>query len=160
MSRRFILAASCALASLCLVGCAATSVPATSVPSNPATKAEARVEIRPMTLAEKRDFLAPNFLAEVPVPFGEVVRAKAQGPDAWDYEILVANSPAAVVIWYMEAYSGREWTVEQATPTDGLTTLTLTKNAAEARVTITREADGRARVSGVLGVGAPVLQTQ
>ena len=115
-----------------------------------------------MTIEERQQSIAPNFQVEVPVPFGEVVRGQAQGDLAWDYELIVAAPPADVARWYSETYLGREWSlVERTAPSPGAITLTMTKNAAETRVSITPEGDGgSSRVKAVLGVGAPVLQTQ
>jgi hypothetical protein len=121
----------------------------------------AQAAIRAMTIAEKQSLIAANFKPEVPMPFGQVVKAEAQGDTAWDYELLIDASVPAVSSWYQEAYTGREWQmVDQSAPQVGSLTLTLTKNRAETRVTITPTSDGKARVVGILGVGAPVLQTQ
>lgn len=152
-----------------LLGACASNQPVT--PGTPQTPASApaattaerapATEIRAMTIAEKQQSIAPNFQAEVPVPFGDAVKGEAQGDTAWDYELVVNASVPEVASWYQTTYQAREWQmVEQTAPTVGSSTLTLTKNAAETRLTITPTADGKARVVGILGVGAPVLQAQ
>lgn len=162
MSRRFALLAAGVLAVLALSGCwsSITKVSETSTPEASPTP-PAAAPLKAMTIEEKQELIAPNFQAEVPVPVGEVVRGNAQGDNAWDYELIVSAPPAAVAAWYQEAYTGREWQVaEQTSPAEGAVTLTLVKNAAQTRVVITPEGADKSRVVGVLGVGAPVLQTQ
>ena len=120
-------------------------------------------DIKPMTIQQKQQLIAPTFQMEVPVPFGDVVRGEAQGPEAWDYEVIVKAPVAAVAEWYQSAYVGREWKLaDQSSPSADSVQLTFTKNAAQTQVTI-EPVSGDAthsRVKGILGVGAPVLQTQ
>lgn len=116
---------------------------------------------RAMTIAEKQKLIAPNFQIEVPVPFGQVVSGEAQGDTAWDYELIVDAPVAAVANWYEQSYEGREWQLSsQTVPKEGSLTLTLTKNSAQTRVTISPNNSGTSRVKGILGVGTPVLQGQ
>jgi len=150
-----------------LGACTSNQAATPTTPQAPATTpaassaASAQADIRAMTIPEKQKLIAANFQPEVPVPFGQVVKGEAQGETAWDYELVVDASVPAVSSWYQEVYTGREWQVaDQTAPQVGSLTLTLTKNGAETRVAITPTSDGKARVVGVLGVGAPVLQTQ
>jgi len=162
MGRRLALVLAVFVTVAVVSGCAESpeQVPATA-PSAPSTAPAEAASLRPMKIEEKQLLIAPGFQPEVPVVFGEVVRGQAQGNNAWDYELIVAAPPAAVAAWYQEAYTGRDWQVaEQSVPSPGALTLTLVKNAAETRVAITPEDGGKSRVVGVLGVGAPVLQTQ
>ena len=162
MSRRFALLAAGVLAVLALSGCwsSITKVSETStVEASPTPPAAA--PLKAMTIEEKQQLIVGNFQPEVPVPMGEVVRGNAQGDNAWDYELIVAAPPAAVAAWYQEAYTGRDWQLaEQTVPSEGAVTLTLVTNAAQTRVAITPEGADKSRVVGVLGIGAPVLQTQ
>jgi len=165
MPRRLIALAATAAIIVALVGCAASPSPApVSTPEEPTPTAAAGTSttpVRAMTIEEKRQLIAPNFKAEVPVPFGDVIKAEAQGDTAWDYEMVVDASVPALASWYQDTYESREWQlIDQTAPTVGSLTLTLTKNAAETRLTITPTAEGKARVIGIVGVGAPVLQTQ
>lgn len=162
MGRRTYMFAAVLVAAALVGGCTAKTAVLPEAPSAaPDTATAPASAVRAMTIEQKRQLIAPNFQPEVPVPLGEVVRGKAQGDVAWDYEILVAAPPAAVAGWYQQAYVGREWQVaEQSSPSEGAFTITMTKNAAQTRVTILPEGEGSSRVVAVLGVGAPVLQTQ
>lgn len=116
--------------------------------------------VEAMDPERKRDELGAEFPFEVPVPEGEVVRGRAQGPDAWDYELLVAASPEAVAEWYESALTARSWVLaERRSLEGGGVELTLSKGGAQTRATIVGQGEG-SRVVVVLGVGAPVLQTQ
>ena len=160
--RPTLLAAVC-VAAVLIGGCTGTLAEpvAGPAPEQGATAPASAVELKAMTIEQKQQLIAENVQPEVPVPFGEVVRGNAQGENAWDYELVVAAPPESVASWYREAYTGREWQVaEQTAPAQGAITLTLVKNAAQTRVVITPEGGDRSRVAGVLGVGAPVLQTQ
>jgi len=167
MRQRFTTMFLAASLAVVVTGCASKQVaPAVmqspSAPSSqPATGSASFGPIRSMTLDEKQHLIAANFQPEVPVPFGEVVKGEAQGDTAWDYELVIDAPVAAVASWYQESYMAREWQmVEQTAPQVGSLTLTLTKNAAQTRLIITPTTGGKARVVGILGVGAPVLQTQ
>lgn len=162
MHRRRTLVVAACLAVALLTGCQSKADGARLAPSSETSPAAAAAApIKAMTIEEKQQLVAENFQPEVPLPFGEVVSGKAQGDNAWDYELVIAAPPAAVASWYQQAYLGRDWQLAQQTgDAQGGVTLTLTKGAAETRVTITGVGSAESRVSGVLGVGAPVLQTQ
>ena len=123
------------------------------------------VTVSMMLPNEAQSLLATSFPVEVPVPIGSVVRAEAQGSAAWDYEIIVEQPAADVAQWYRIAYGGRGWKIDseqpgRISPTQPFVELTLLKGGAQSRVTIIHEANQRARVRTVLGVGEAVLQTQ
>ncbi len=158
MRHRLAVVLLAASAALVLVAC--TSKPAASLApvSNP-TAVSAPVSA--MSIDQKRSLIATNFQIEVPVPMGTVVRGESQGDAAWDYELIVAAPPATVAQWYRTAFAGAEWKLDRQTGSgQGATILTLTKNAAQTRVTITPEGVGRSRAQAVIGIGTPVLQTQ
>ena len=161
MIRRLALAATLCLALLPLGACTRPPDSQPAAPTDSGAPPAAVAPIKAMTIEQKQQLVAENFQPEVPVPFGEVIRGQAQGNNAWDYELVVDAPPASVASWYQDAYLGREWQLaEQTSPSPGAFTLTLVKNAAQTRVTITPEGEGKSRVKAVLGVGAPVLQTQ
>jgi hypothetical protein len=145
---------------LVLAACTAKPAETPAASSSAATTATA-ASIEPMSLDQKRSEVATSFLAEIPVPMGKVVRGEAQGPLAWDYEIVVAAPPAAVAEWYKTAFTGREWQIaDQTEPTPGTLAITMVKNRAQMRVTISPEGSTSSRVQSVIGIGTPVLQTQ
>jgi hypothetical protein len=154
--------ASVALIAVALAGCAAkTAATAVVAPEAGISSAAASAKVRAMTIEEKQDLIASNFQIEVPVPFGTVVRGEAQGSNAWDYELIVDAPVAAVSMWYERSYTGREWQfVSQNVPQAGTLILTFVKNGAQTRVTISPVSGGEARVQGILGIGAPVLQSE
>jgi hypothetical protein len=160
MYRRLALVVIVSLAAALPSGCASRTVDAPAA-SGLGTSATPSPQVRAMTIDERRTLIAPNFLAEIPAPFGAVVRGEAQGETAWDYELVVSASPAAVAAWYEDAYVGRDWTlVERTAPSSGSVRLVFTKGTAQTGVTVTPEGDGSSRVRAVVGVGTPVLQTQ
>jgi hypothetical protein len=149
-----------------LTGCTSSSpeTPADLEEPLPAASAGDVTAIETMGPQEKRETIAANFPLEIPVALGEVVRGEAQGEDAWDYELLVDAPPAAVAEWYRQTYAGRSWVVAAERPAsspDGGqgTEITLQKGDAQSRITVFSDGEG-ARVLAIVGVGAPVLQTQ
>ena len=116
-----------------------------------------------MSPEDKRAQLGSSFPLEIPVPVGEAVLGKAQGPDVWDYKIEVARDPVTVRDWYVQAYQRRGWEIVDA----GLLTqgmpgyyFTARKNAAETRVELVGETGAPNTVAGVVvGIGTPVLDT-
>lgn len=126
-------------------------------------EAEAAVEANPvetMEPAQKRAEIDATFPIEVPVAAGRVVRGKAQGSDAWDYELLVDSTPRVIADWYRQAYLARGWMVSEERPLEnGALELTFAKGQAQSRVTVSPEGE-YGRVTVILGVGSPVLQTQ
>lgn len=154
MRRVAVLALSLVLASLALSGCARAKAP------EPATQQEAKsVTIEAMSPEQKQSLIATSFPMEVPVAVGKVARGEAQGPDAWDYELSVAAPLSDVETWYRQAYSSRNWQLSERTQGAGLLSLTFVKGAAQSRVDLS-EKGASTTVSVILGVGAPVLQTQ
>lgn len=141
-----------------LLGCTRVTVPDPSEVSS-STAPQAGAEIEPMPVDLKRSLIASSFPVEVPVPDGRVSRGQEQGPDAWDYEIVVDAPASALATWYTKAYSGRNWQLVDQREESGSVSLSFAKGAAESRIDLSEEGKTtRARV--VLGVGAPVLQTQ
>jgi hypothetical protein len=159
--RAAVLVAAAIAIALVLSGCGSDGSPVDA--SQPPVTAEDVARIKAMLPAQVREDIAENFPIEVPVPGGVVVRGKAQGSEAWDYEIVVDAAPAVLAEWYRQAYTGRSWTVagegDAREEASGSTELTLRKGTAECRVTIVPEGRG-SRAIAILGVGAPVLQSQ
>jgi hypothetical protein len=111
-----------------------------------------------MTPADKISQIASNFPMQIPVPAGQVERGEAQGRTAWDYTLVVPGSVAAVQAWYLEAYTGAEWTVVA----QSASSLSLQKNRAQTQLQFDA-VDGsllKTRVTGAVGVGTQVLQPQ
>jgi hypothetical protein len=129
----------------------------------PAEEQSAGPSVEAMSPERKRESMALAFPVEVPVPVGEVTRARTQGPDAWDYEIEVDATPEGVAKWYADAYTGRSWTIVgsgELTQGRGGYYLELRKNAAESRVDVLAGENARpTTVRAVVGIGAPVLET-
>jgi len=128
--------------------------------SSPSVDTPAGTLVEAMDPDQKRSEIDSGFPLEVPVAEGDVVRAKAQGPDAWDYEILVPAPPTEVSDFYRSSYIARSWLVTQERPLEGGgAELTFEKGGAQSRVSVTPETEG-SRAVVILGVGAPVLETQ
>ncbi|HET6352228.1 MAG TPA: hypothetical protein VFG89_08880 [Coriobacteriia bacterium] len=117
----------------------------------------------PMDAAQKKSQIATSFPEEVPVIEGKITRGEAQGDDAWDYELAAPASAKSVAAWYLAALGNRGWgltdVVDRSAEGGKGYEVTLVKNGAQTRVTVTPKGEGSI-VSVVLGVGAPVLQTQ
>jgi len=117
----------------------------------------------PMDSARKSSEIATSFPAEVPVIEGTITRGKSQGDDAWDYELAAPAGAKSVAAWYLAALGNRGWGLTDVVDTsaDGGKgyEITMVKNGAQTRITVTPKGEGSI-VSVVLGVGAPVLQTQ
>jgi hypothetical protein len=151
-----------------IVACSGCAKPESPSPAQTAASAPQSAPIQAMTPDAKRSAIAASFPIEVPVPDGEFTRAQAQGSDAWDYTLKVKAAPAAVLDWYRQAYTSRQWEfVGQSTfgaNRDGRpgTALTFVKGNSECQVAVDDAAgsDGMTTVRVILGVGAPVLQTQ
>jgi uncharacterized protein YceK len=153
--------------SITVAGCASASQVESPTQSEPPI--ESAPTVKAMTPDAKRSVIATSFPIEVPVPEGEFVRSQAQGDDAWDYEVRVRSTPEAMVDWYRQAYSAASWTLTQegdftgASPRLGGRFLTFRKgSAAQSEVTVegVADAEGMVTVRVILGVGAPVLETQ
>jgi hypothetical protein len=69
---------------------------------------------------------------------------------------VVPGSVASVKQWYREAYGRAEWTVVQESPT----MLSFNKGAAQSEARFEPATADTTRVTVILGVGTPVLDTQ
>lgn len=156
--RRSALIIATALVVLAAGGCTPSSEPSVVDESVPA-----QVTLEAMRPEAKREVMAEGFPVEVPVPTGQIVRTRAQGPDVWDYEIVVEAAPDAVAQWYADAYTGRSWVIVRSGELDevqGGYFLEMRKNAAESRVDVIPGAsEGSTTAKVVVGVGTPVLGT-
>jgi hypothetical protein len=112
-----------------------------------------------MSAAEKRATIATSFPIEVPVPQGKVVRGEAQGVDVWDYELAIPTTPAEVAAWYANWYTKADWQLLADTTVGEGRKLTFVKGGAESQVIVKPNGSGTT-VIVVLGVGAPVINTQ
>jgi hypothetical protein len=116
-------------------------------------------DLTQMTPAQKTSQIAPNFPLEVPVAAGDVVRGEAQSAGAWVYQVVVPGRVAPVRNWYVRMYSNAEWTVGAQSGNE----VTLRKGGAETRLQFEPADSGneaRTQVTGSIGVGARVLETQ
>jgi hypothetical protein len=112
-----------------------------------------------MTPAEKTSQIAPNFPLQVPVAAGDVARGEAQSDGAWVYQVVVPGRVAPVRNWYVRMYGNAEWVVSAQSENE----VTSRKGGAESRLQFERADSGneaRTQVTGSIGVGAPVLETQ
>lgn len=111
-----------------------------------------------MTPADKRSKIATSFPMQVPVPAGDVLRGEAQGPSAWDYQLVVTGDVTSVERWYFDVYRGSEW----ALVSHSTTMLALQKNRAQTQLKFEAVSGStpKTRITGAVGVGTPVLQTQ
>jgi len=125
-----------------------------------AEKAAEAKPVQTMQPGQKRAEIDQTFPVEVPVAEGQIVRGRSQGADAWDYEVLVDSPVGSVADWYRQAYLSRGWVVSEERPVEGgAIELTFMKGEAQSRVAVSPEGE-TARAIVILGVGAPVLQTQ
>lgn len=159
MSRRpraAVLALVALVASIALLGgCASKPAP----PSGDSLDGVAPAPLTQMTPAEKTSKIASSFPMQIPVPAGDVQRGEAQGGSAWVYEIVVSGDVKSVQRWYLDVYSGSEWTVLARTDT----TLDLQKNRAQSQLRFEGVRGGespKTRVTAGIGVGTQVLETQ
>jgi hypothetical protein len=146
----------CVLA-LGATGCAGSRAASTPQVEPPAAPSVTRME--PERAAAQ---IASNFPVEVPVAMGEVISGKAQGTDAWDYELRVAAPVNAVAEWYLAEYQRRSGQLADQQTTGASIRLTLRKGGAESQITVEPSAigDGSTTVRAILGVGPPVLDIQ
>ncbi|MEI7814021.1 MAG: hypothetical protein WCJ13_04435 [Coriobacteriia bacterium] len=142
---------------LLLGGCAGQRPKPSVVPTPTASSS---VAIARMSAEQKRTTIATSFPIEVPVPQGRVVRGEAQGADAWDYQLMIPASAADVVSWYAEWYTKADWQLISDTAADGGRKLSFVKGGAESAVIVKPAGADLTSVIVVLGVGAPVLNTQ
>lgn len=144
------------------LSCAPRSAPSDGAAREVSRRAGSRA-ITALAPSQKRSVIASSFPAEVPVARGVVVRARAQGESAWDYEIEVDADPGRVLTWYQDAYLGRQWVVVGSGGLDGGAGgfLDFRKNRAESSVRVYPIDDGsRSRVVVTVGIGTPVLEVQ
>ncbi len=150
------------------VVCTGCSAQQAASPARTAAATPQPAPIAAMTPEAKRTAIAASFPIEVPVPAGEFARAQAQGTDAWDYTLKVKASPRAVLDWYRQAYASRGWELVGRSTFGASgegrpgTALTFLKGDSQSQVAVENAADpaGATTVRVILGVGAPVLQTQ
>lgn len=145
-----------AVLTLALSGCAPVDTAA------PPAAPQVTATVVRMEPAQTRAEIATNFPVEVAVAEGQVLRGEAQGPGAWDYEIVVVAPPATVAAWYREQYRLRSWElVESQDPASGAVRLTLRKGSAESEVTIEPMGKGSgSKVRAILSTSERVLEAQ
>lgn len=151
------------IAALAVSALSCTSRSRLPVPQSPGVEGAGPSGIGALTPGEKRSAVASSFPIEVPVVRGRVVRARAQGETAWDYELEVEADPASVLAWYRDAYLGRQWVIVGSGELDGGNGgfLDFRKNRAESSVRAYPSGDGRrSRVVVTVGIGTPVLEAQ
>jgi len=158
-SRRALpLAASFAVALLLLSG---GCTPPKPVRNDTPAPVETVVVIDRMGPDEVRSKIASSFPAELPVAQGVVVTGRAQGSDAWDYELVVAAPVKTVAIWYSDQYERRGWDLLEGRIAGEEVRLTLRKGLGESQITLkpAKDSTGTA-VVGIASVGVPVLELQ
>ncbi len=170
--RMLVLAALAGAIATTVVGCspqqqsvqppASEQVPPAEQPAAQASPSAFEL-IGQMSLEDKREQLGPSFPLEIPVPAGQAVLGKDQGPDIWGYKVEVAHDPGTVRDWYIEAYERRGWEItDTSLLTQGMPGyyIEARKNAAETRVDLVGEKGSPNTVAGVVvGIGTPVLDT-
>ena len=130
-------------AAVALGGCSATRPSVQAPPSVGSSAGSTETDIAPMSVDQVRTEIDSGFPVETPVPAGTVVRGEAQGPNAWDYELVVAAPASSVAEWYKRAYGGRSWVVtDERVLEGGGSEVTMQKGAAATRVTATPEGQG------------------
>jgi len=143
-------------------GCAGRSTPpqppSGSQPNAPSLSRGA--EITRMSADQKRSAIATNFPIEVPVPLGRVLRGEAQGADVWDYQLEIQASPAEVATWYTTWYPKAEWRLIADEVAGEGRRLTFVKGGYAADVTVSPGGTGLTKVTAIVGMGEPILNTQ
>jgi len=139
-----------------LGGCSGAAKPSAS--SADAVLAAQPAKLTMMSSAEKTSQIASNFPMQVPVPVGEVERGQAQGRSAWDYTIVLPGEVASIERWYMDVYTGAEWTLVSRSANS----MALEKNRAQTQLQFdaVEGQPSKTRVTAAVGVGTQVLQTQ
>jgi hypothetical protein len=145
-------------AALSAGGCASrgSRVPEPAPAAVPAVPAE----ITRMTADQKRSMIATSFPIEVPVPQGQVLRGEAQGADVWIYQLKVPAGAADVAGWFTSLYPKAEWQLIKDESTGEGRRLVFVKGGYAADVTVTPAGADFTRVTAVVGMGQPVLNTQ
>ncbi len=157
MTRVTIALAMTIVTGVALSGCA----PKTSAPAaKPAGSAPAADTVGRMSADQKRSMIASNFPIEVPVPQGNVVRGEAQGQDVWIYQLEIPASAADVANWYLTWYPKAEWQLASDEPVGEGRRLVLVKGGYAADVTVTSAGSNATKVTAIVGVGDPILNTQ
>ncbi len=118
------------------------------------------VEIARMTADQKRSMIATSFPIEVPVPQGRVLRGEAQGTDVWDYQLEVPAGAADVAAWFATLYPKAEWQLIKDEAVGAGRRLVFVKGGYAADVTVTPAGADLSKVTAVVGMGQPVLNTQ
>lgn len=149
------------LATALLGGC---SLAKGFAPEGTSTKAPPSVatpgELERMSAETKRSEIATSFPVEVPVVAGEVIRGEAQGGDAWDYQLMVPVAMGDVISWYATAYTRAEWQFIADNEAGSGRKLVFVKGDAESEIIVKSAGAKLTNVIGIVGVGAPVLNTQ
>jgi len=163
-ARSLVVVAMLAL-TLSVAGCGArqseTSATTPATPAAAPASESAGAPVSRMGIEDARSAIGTSFPAEVPVAAGRVVQGKAQGPDAWDYELEVASTPEAVAAWYLSEYQRRSWELVDQQVADGAIVLQLRKGGAESQIIVKKSQTGdTANVRALLGLATPVLETQ
>jgi hypothetical protein len=117
-------------------------------------------QIARMSADKKRSEIASSFPIEVPVPEGRVLRGEAQGADVWDYQLEMPKGAADVVTWYMTWYPKAEWQLIGDEVAGAGRRLTFSKGGYAADITVTPDGSDRTKVTAIVGMGQPVLNTQ
>jgi hypothetical protein len=112
-----------------------------------------------MSADQKRSQIASSFPIEVPVPEGRVLRGEAQGT-VWDYQLETPRSAADAVSWYLTWYPKAEWQLIGDEVAGASRRLKFSKGGYAADITVTADGSDRAKVTAVVGMGQPVLNTQ
>jgi hypothetical protein len=113
-----------------------------------------------MTAEKKRSDIATDFPIEVPVPDGRVVRGESQGEGLWDYQLEIPLSAAEVESWYATLYPKAEWRLIGNDVVGDGRRLTFVKGGYAADVTITPTGPKLTKVTAIVGIGQPILNTQ
>lgn len=167
MTRRSAAPLVLALATLALTvslatGCATSGggQPTKATSADAASSANSSANLALMGLTQKRSQIASDFPIEVPVAAGVVKKGQSQGDLSWDYVVRLTADPTAVASWYTTAYQRAEWQiVGDDQLAGGGRRLSFKKNDAESLITVESSAGGTL-VTGSIGIGASVLQTQ
>jgi hypothetical protein len=126
----------------------------------PASAPASATEIARMTADQKRSVIATSFPIEVPVPQGKVLRGEAQGADLWIYQLEVPAGAADVARWFTSLYPKAEWQLIKDEAAGARRRLVFVKGGYAADMMVTPVGADLTKVTAVVGMGQPVLNTQ